>query len=121
MKLTLLILVLVVLGCQQATDTKYVQAESPTTPIGQQIYTTQCASCHKLTEKYIGPVLKGARERWPNKELLYSFVKNPQDVIKRNDYAMALYNEYKQSPMMPYPGLSNADINEVLNYCDTAK
>jgi uncharacterized protein (DUF433 family) len=51
--------------------------------------------------------------------LLYAFIKNSQEVISRNAYAKKLFEEYKQSPMLPYPQLNDEDIEAILKYCDT--
>ncbi len=84
---------------------------------GETLFKANCASCHKPNEKYVGPALLGAANRWESKELLYAFVRNSQEVISRNAYAKKLYDEYKQSPMLPYPNLADKDIDDILRYC----
>ena len=84
---------------------------------GETLFKANCASCHKPNEKYVGPPLQGVLGRWESKELLYAFVRNSQEVISRNAYAKKLYEEYKQSPMLPYPNLKDKDIDDILHYC----
>ena len=84
---------------------------------GETLFKANCASCHKPNERYVGPALQGVINRWENKELLYAFVRNSQEVISRNAYAKKLYDEYKQSPMLPYPNLKDQDIDDILRYC----
>ena len=84
---------------------------------GETLFKANCASCHKPNERYVGPALQGVVNRWENKELLYAFVRNSQEVISRNAYAKKLYDEYKQSPMLPYPNLKDQDIDDILRYC----
>ena len=86
---------------------------------GETLFKANCASCHKPNEKYVGPALQGAASRWESKELLYAFVRNSQEIISRNAYAKKLYDEYNQSPMLPYPNLTDNDINDILSYCET--
>ena len=88
---------------------------------GETLFKANCATCHKPNEKYVGPALQGVAKRWESKELLYAFIRNSQDVISRNAYAKNLYEEYKQSPMLPYPNLTDDDIFNILLYCDTYK
>ena len=84
---------------------------------GENLFKANCASCHKPNERYVGPALQGVVSRWESKELLYAFVRNSQEVISRNAYAKKLYDEYKQSPMLPYPNLKDQDIDDILRYC----
>ena len=86
---------------------------------GETLFKANCASCHKPNERYVGPALQGVVSRWESKELLYAFVRNSQEVISRNAYAKKLYEEYKQSPMLPYPNLTDNDIKDILSYCET--
>lgn len=89
--------------------------------VGETLFRANCANCHKPAEEYIGPALKGVKSRWPNKELLYDFVRNSQEVISRNGYAKQLFEKYNQSPMLPFPQLKNEEINAILDYCNTAQ
>ena len=86
---------------------------------GETLFKANCASCHKPNEKYVGPALQGVGSRWESKELLYAFVRNPQEIISRNAYAKKLYDEYNQNPMLPYPNLTDKDIDDILRYCQT--
>ena len=86
---------------------------------GETLFKANCASCHKPNEKYVGPALQGAANRWESRELLYAFVRNSQEIISRNAYAKKLYDEYNQSPMLPYPNLTDDDIKDILVYCET--
>jgi mono/diheme cytochrome c family protein len=88
---------------------------------GEVLFKTTCATCHKPNEKLVGPALQGVTKRWESKELLYDFVRNSQEVIGRNAYAKKLFEEYKKSPMLPYPQLTDEDIQGILDYCDNYK
>ncbi|MFT6865863.1 MAG: mono/diheme cytochrome c family protein [Cyclobacteriaceae bacterium] len=70
---------------------------------GEALFKGNCAQCHAIHEVVIGPALKDVTERRP-KEWLISWVKNSQKLIQSGDeYAVALFNEYKKNVMPSYP------------------
>ncbi len=85
---------------------------------GEQLYKINCIQCHLPHKDLIGPAMAGAESRWPDKKLLYEYVRNSQDVIKRDKYAADLFEKWKRSPMMPFPQLSDADIDAIFSYCN---
>ena len=87
---------------------------------GEQIYKTNCAQCHMKGEGFIAPSLEGVEKRWANKQSLYDFIKNSQEVIQKNDYAKALFLKWNQTPMQPFPNLSSQEIDSILAYCNDA-
>ena len=121
MKFNYLIVLVFIISCNnnsagnKTTNTDSSVAVANTN--GETLFKANCASCHKPNERYVGPALQGVVNRWENKELLYAFVRNSQEVISRNAYAKKLYDEYKQSPMLPYPNLKDQDIDDILRYC----
>ena len=123
MKFNYLILLIFIISCNsnsagnKTTNTESSVAVANTN--GENLFKANCASCHKPNERYVGPALQGVVSRWESKELLYAFVRNSQEVISRNAYAKKLYDEYKQSPMLPYPNLKDTDIDDILRYCET--
>jgi cytochrome c551/c552 len=84
---------------------------------GEMLFNNNCSTCHKPDEDFVGPALKDAASRWPNKALLYAFVKNPDSVIQKDIYALSLQQKYS-SLMTPFPNLSSDDINAILAYCN---
>ncbi|MBI3884050.1 MAG: cytochrome c [Sphingobacteriales bacterium] len=83
------------------------------------MFIANCSTCHTPTEELTGPALQGASSHWKNQKLLFGFVRNSQDVIQRNDYAMTLYRKYNSTYMTPFPKLTDEQITAILNYCDT--
>ncbi len=82
---------------------------------GESLFKGNCAQCHAIHEVVIGPALKDVTERRP-KEWLLSWIKNSQKVIQSGDeYAVALFNEYKKSVMPSYP-FSDDQITSILAY-----
>ncbi len=48
---------------------------------GSKLYRSNCSSCHDITDRLTGPPLKGARERVPEGDWIYSWIKNSSKVI----------------------------------------
>ena len=85
---------------------------------GEQLYKINCIQCHLPHKDFIGPAIAGVEDRWPDKKLLYEYVRNSQDVIKKDKYAADLFEKWKKTPMMPFPQLSDADIDAIFSYCN---
>ncbi|MBT6447589.1 MAG: c-type cytochrome [Flavobacteriaceae bacterium] len=95
-----------------------ISSQEPDIPKGKSLFNANCASCHKLNKKLIGPALRGASERH-EKEWLYSWVRNSASMIKSGDSdAIAIYEEYNKVAMNSFPQLSNEDIDNILAYSD---
>jgi cytochrome c551/c552 len=85
---------------------------------GEGLFKANCASCHKLDKKLVGPALAGVEDRWESRENLVSWIKNSGQYLKDNpgdEYAQNLFVEFKKSPM-PAMALSDADIDAILGY-----
>lgn len=83
---------------------------------GKKIYKTNCASCHKLDKKLVGPALAGVTER---RELdwLVAWIKDNAALRATGDAdAIAIFEEYNQSVMTAFPQLSDQDIYDILAY-----
>lgn len=83
---------------------------------GKILFNGQCAACHKLDKKVIGPALGKVTERRTT-EWLYAWIKDNQALRESGDAdAIAIYEEYNGSVMTAFPGLSNEDIDDILAY-----
>jgi cytochrome c2 len=83
---------------------------------GKTLFNGQCAACHKLDKKVIGPALGKVTERRTT-EWLYAWIKDNQALRESGDAdAIAIYEEYNGSVMTAFPGLSNEDIDDILAY-----
>ena len=79
--------------------------------LGKKLFNTNCAACHKLDKKAVGPALSGVTEKY-DKEWLYNWIKNGNQMIKDGDpQAIAIWEEYNRSVMTNYPQFSNEDID----------
>ena len=87
---------------------------------GKTLFTNNCASCHAVHKKLTGPALAGVEDRWPNKEHLYSWIRNSAAFLKTGDvYANNLYNEYNKTAMNAFPTFKDEDIDAILAYIKT--
>ncbi len=85
-------------------------------PNGEKIFNQKCARCHKIFSDFTGPALKGVNDRRP-KKWLKKWIKNSSAVIASGDkYGKKIYNEWDQTDMPAFPGLSDKDIEAVLDY-----
>jgi mono/diheme cytochrome c family protein len=84
---------------------------------GRSLYLTNCASCHGINRKLVGPALNGVAERVPDKKLLYEWIRNNKKILQSgNGYFNALYNEYNKMQMTAFPNLTDEQIDKILVY-----
>ena len=86
---------------------------------GKKLFYTKCASCHMVNKDMTGPALRGVKDRWPDKEKLYAFIRNSEAIIQKDKYARELWLEWNQTAMLPHPDLTDDDIGAILNYIDS--
>ena len=85
---------------------------------GKKLFNANCAACHKLNKRAVGPALKGVSTKY-DKEWLYTWIKNSTAMVKSGDaQAVAIYEEYNGSVMTSFPQLSNLDIDNIITYTD---
>ena len=95
-----------------------LSAQDPDIVLGKKLFNANCAACHKVNKKAVGPALKGASAKY-EKEWLYSWIKNSSALIKSgDDQAVAIWEEYNKSAMTAFPQLSTSDIDNIIAYTD---
>ena len=95
-----------------------VSAQEADPIAGKKLFNANCAACHKLKKKAVGPALKGVSAKY-DKEWLYSWIKNSSAMIKAGDaQAVAIWEEYNKTAMNAFPQLSNQDIDNIIAYTD---
>ena len=83
---------------------------------GKKIFKAQCAACHKLDKKLVGPALGKIEERREN-DWLKAWIKDNAALRASGDAdAVAIFDEYKGMPMTAFPQLSDEDIDNILYY-----
>lgn len=87
---------------------------------GENLFRTNCGSCHALNQRRIGPKLAGVNEKYADdKEWLYSWIQNAPAKINAGDpRAVELYEEYNQQMMTAFPSLNEGDIDAILTYIE---
>ena len=84
--------------------------------LGKKLFNTNCAACHKLDKKAVGPALSGVTEKY-DKQWLYDWIRNGNQMIRDGDaQAIAIWEEYNRSVMTNYPQFSDQDIDNILAY-----
>ena len=84
---------------------------------GKALFSQNCASCHAVHKKLTGPALKDIESRWPDKNKLYSWIKNSAAFLKTGDkYANDLFIEYNKTAMNSFPTLTDKEIDAILAY-----
>ena len=85
---------------------------------GKSLFNANCAACHQLNRKAVGPALSGVSEKY-DREWLYKWIKNGTQMIKDGDpQAVAIWEEYNRAVMTNYPQFSNEQIDNILAYTD---
>ena len=64
---------------------------------GKKLFNANCAACHKLNKKAVGPALKGVSAKY-DKDWLYSWIKNSSAMIKAGDAQAQLKCKAKKFP-----------------------
>ena len=88
---------------------------------GESLFKMNCAACHKMDSKSIGPALRGVGDKF-EREWLYKWIQNSQGLIASGDaLAIKLFEENNKMVMTPFPGLSETDMDNILAYTDQPK
>ncbi len=87
---------------------------------GKRLFKANCASCHYADDrKMVGPGLQGTRQRVPEGDWLYEYVRNASAMVESGDTcAVRLYEEYYKMEMPAFPQLTNEDIDAIFDYVD---
>lgn len=99
-----------------AMDQLHTAANGPKFEKGEQLFNLNCSGCHRLINTD-AMSLAGIEIRVPDKKLLYAWIRNNQEVLKRgNKYFTDMYNDYNKTAMPLYPNLTDEDIDAILFY-----
>lgn len=85
---------------------------------GRDVFNANCAACHTLYKRMMGPSLKGLlqNERYSSKEYFFEYVRNEQKLVERKDeYALAINEEYNFDYTHNFE-LSDLEIQQLLEY-----
>ncbi|MBC6613281.1 c-type cytochrome [Hymenobacter sp. BT507] len=84
---------------------------------GEALFRGNCAQCHAVLDRVVGPALAGVTKRRPEKWIT-QWVKNSAKVVASGDsYAVKLYADYDQQ-QMPSFDMSDQEIKDILVYIE---
>ncbi len=97
-------------------STTVLPTQAVDTAKGESLFKANCAACHNLYKKMTGPALFGVGDKY-EKQWLYSWIKNSQEMVKSGDaQAVKIFEENNGSVMTAFPQLSDADIDDIIAY-----
>lgn len=83
---------------------------------GEKIFKQNCAACHKMDKKVVGPALENVVEA-QGAEWVYEWVKNNQALRESGDsHANDVYDEFNGAAMPAYEWLGEESLNDVVQY-----
>jgi len=91
---------------------------------GEALFKQNCASCHAIDKKLVGPALGWVEDRWKSRGNLFAYIRDNQkfmqpvtDTFDRDrGYARFLYCQYNKTAMNIFPELADKDIDGILRY-----
>ena len=104
-----------VLNDQQTTESSVYSK-------GKLLFQSKCAACHILARHATGPDLCSFESRgpWTERENIYQWINNPVEFMKKDQYTKDLRAGLGGLMMPAFPELTNADIDEIINYINYA-
>lgn len=99
----------------EPTITATVQEVDPAVERGKAVFKTNCAACHKLEGKLIGPELFKIGEK-RELEWLKSWIKDNNALVASGDKLAKEVQDSNPAAMTPFPQLSDEDIDDVIKY-----
>jgi len=97
------------------TEVTSNQEVDPGVELGKQIFKTNCAACHKLEGKLIGPELLKITEK-REASWLKAWIKDNNALVASGDKLAKEVQDSNPAAMTPFPQLSDEDIENVLKY-----
>jgi cytochrome c551/c552 len=88
---------------------------------GANLFKAKCNTCHMVDKNSTGPILKGAKQKWADAgegEMIYEWVKNPQNLIASGKSKVAMESKNFSPTDMSPQAVSNEEIDAILDYVD---
>ncbi|MDO8526585.1 MAG: cytochrome c [Deltaproteobacteria bacterium] len=80
---------------------------------GQQLFQNKCSACHKLSEKYVGPAIKGVTQR-RTPEWIMNMILNPQEMTEKDPVARELLATH--FTQMTFQNVTQEEARSILEY-----
>ncbi|SRX52986.1 c-type cytochrome [Aequorivita sp. CIP111184] len=88
---------------------------------GESLFKANCAACHKLDAKAVGPALRNVADKY-DRDWLYKWIHNSSALIASGDpTAVKIFEENNKTVMTAFPALSETDIDNILAYTSQPK
>ena len=88
---------------------------------GKEIFTTNCAGCHNMEKRVVGPALENVIEL-QGRDWTSKWIVNNSELIKTGDaHANEVYKEYNQMAMPAFDYLKPEELNALLDYMEGFK
>ncbi len=101
-------------GC--ATVTPDVPLSQVVDHPGKNVFKANCAPCHRMHQKLIGPALAGVLDRRDSVWII-KMIRNSSLLISTGDpTATQLFREYNSIQMTSFPSLSDEQLTQLLEY-----
>lgn len=85
---------------------------------GKELFKQNCASCHKMDSKMIGPPLINVVDK-QGRDWVKKWVSNSQELISSGDqHANEIYQEYNMMAMPSYNWLEDSDLESIITYLE---
>ena len=92
-----------------------ISAQKANVENGEKLYKSNCAACHKLDKKLIGPALKGITEK-REQDWLIAWIKDNNALVASGDKLAKEVQGSNPAAMIAYPQFSDQDIIDILEY-----
>ena len=105
-------------GIGPVTEVVEVGALDPAmAQVGEEAFAIKCASCHKLTERYVGPALGDVTER-RSASYIMNMILNPKEMYEQHPEGKALLAEYLS--FMPDQNVTPEEARAIVEYLRSA-
>jgi mono/diheme cytochrome c family protein len=86
---------------------------------GDALFKANCAQCHAVKEKVVGPALAGITKRRPISWII-PWVRNSAKVIASgDDYAVKVFNDNGKQQMPAFPQLADKDVKNIVAWVES--
>jgi len=83
---------------------------------GENLFKSNCTSCHAINQKVIGPALKNANKKY-DEAWIIKWVRNSQELVKSGDAsAVKVFEENNKIPMTSFQNFSEIQIKSIIAY-----
>jgi mono/diheme cytochrome c family protein len=100
-------------GVGPISDLKIEGIDAGTAAKGKAAFQEKCSACHKIDEKYVGPVLRGITLR-RRPEWIMNMILNPAEMTQKDPIAQDLLSQYLTQ--MSFQNVTTDEAREILEF-----